>query len=610
MKKIGNIFRFGITKTLILSVCMVYFFGLNVMAQVDVHADVNTTTVGLNDEIQLTVYVSAPSTKIETPLMPSLPNFNIYSAGQNRKINMINGKVSSLMQFHYILTPRFAGKTKIGSFSVNISGQTYYTEPIEVEVFRDTPSAPRTQAQAMQQAQVGRNNAQLEANGYNPNSKLPNFFMTAETSTKKAYINEQITLKIRFYQAQNTLGQPVYDKPQLKGLFSEDIATRQGQESFGNKTYYYTEIESALFGLVSGVAEIGSATVTYTSSGSFFDAFDVFFKGANGGHTDKVESDILFVDILPLPSKNKPETFYGAVGTDFEIKSDLDMAQVSAGEPVTLTITVRGTGNLAAIKDIPLPDLGPSFRIYETSSNLTNKIAYGKINGTKVYKTVIVPRASGVYTIPKIAFSYFDTNSRTYKNINTEPIAIKVLPPVAEDSKTLSFSSQNGGDTSSQIQHLTTDISYLKNLQQSPLSKIILSVADFGNNNFYAFALMLAALLLSLIRKGNISLTGSFKHYLKAKKSIKKAGKLDELPEILKTYLEAKMSTQIGLKNIEEVAKELNLNSITAKKLIDLWNHLAMLKYAPTANSNVLDNLKEEKRKIMSLLNTLEKEIK
>lgn len=612
MKKIGNIFKFSLLKTLFFSVFVLCVCSINLIAQVEVRADVNTTTVTLEEEIKLTVYVSAPSTKIETPQMPSLPNFNIYSAGQSRQINMINGKVSALMQYNYILTPRFAGKTTIGSFTVKIDGQTYSTEPIEVEISRQTPSAPRTQAEAVTQSQaknqVRDSNAQLEANGYNPNAKLPNFFMTAQTNTKKAYINEQITLKIRFYQSQNTLGQPLYDKPQLKGLFAEDIATRQGQEHFGNKTYYYTEIESALFGLVSGVAEIGSASVTYTSSEGIFDAFDMFFRGANGGQSNKVESDILFVDILPLPAEDKPASFYGGVGTSFSISSALDMEQVSAGEPITLTVTVKGTGNLAAIKEISLPDLGPSFRVYETSSNLTNKIAYGKINGIKEYKTVIVPRASGVYKIPKIEFSYFDTNSKTYKTINTESLTIKVLPPTAEDSKTLSFSSQEG--VTNQIHHLNKDISYLKNLPQSFFNKIVLSFTNFGNNNFYAFVLMLIALFFALIRRGNISLTGGFKYYLKAKKSIKKASKLDDLPEILQTYLEAKMKTQIGLRNIEEIAKDLKLDSLTAKKLIDLWNHLSMLKYAPSASNNISDILKEEKHKMSSLLTILEKEIK
>ena len=612
MKKIGNTLIPALFKTLILSgvlLCLSY----NLNAQnVEVKADVNTTTVTLDEDIKLTVYVSAPSTNIEAPQMPSLPNFNIYSAGQSRQVSMTNGKVSAMMQYNYILTPRFAGKTTIEPFTVKVAGQEYSTEPIEVEITRQTPSAPRTQAQAQAQARqqtAQETKHQLEDNGYNPNAKLPSFFMTAQTSTKKAYINEQVTLKIRFYQSQNTLGQPMYDKPQLKGMFAEDIATRQGQEHFGNKTYYYTEIESALFGLVSGVAEIGSASVTYTSADNFFDAIDVFFKGANGGQSHKVESDILFVDIVPLP-KNKPQSFYGAVGTNYSISSALDLKEVPAGEPINLTITVKGTGNLAAIKDIPVPDLGPSFRVYETSSNLTNKIAYGKVNGTKVYKTVIVPRASGHYTVPKITFSYFDTELKTYKTISTDAISLNVLPPATEDSKTLSFASQNGGETGNKIQHLTKDISYLKDLPQSNFDKVINAVTDFGDNNWYALTLILISVLFALMRRGGGSLTSGFKPYLNARKSIRRATKVDSFPEILKTSLEGKMNTQIGLMNIEDVSKKLKLSPALSKKLIDLWQHFSMLKYAPVTSTKIADNLKEEKRKMNDLLSALEKEIK
>lgn len=610
MKKIGNIFNF--LKILCFSSILFIICALSLNAQVEVRAEVNTTTVTLNEEINLTVYVTAPSTKIEVPQMPSLPNFNIYSAGQSRQVNMVNGKVTARLQFNYILTPRFAGKTTIGAFSVKVAGKDYQTEPIEVEISRQTPSAPRTQEQALEQVRQKEQQKKEASSNVNSNinSKLPNFFMTAQTNTKKAYINEQVTLKIRFYQAQNTLGQPLYDKPQLKGMSSEDIGTRQGQETFGNKNYYYAELESALFGLVTGVAEIGSATVTYTSSEGIFDAFDMFFKGANGGQTHKVESDILFVDILPLPKENKPASFYGAVGNNYQISSSLDSAEVTAGEPVTLTVTVKGTGNLAAVKDISLPEIDQSFRIYETSSSLTNKIAAGKLTGTKIYKTVIVPRASGNYTIPQIAFSYFDTNTKTYKTIYSEELQLKVLPPLATDQKNISFSGSDGLETGQKIQHLSKDISYLKSAQQSVFNKITSKIADLGNNNFYAFVLILLALFIALIRSGKISLTGGLKCYLQAKKSIRNASKEDELPEILKTYLEAKMKTQTGLMSIEDICKKLKLNAFLSGKLLGMWNHLNMLKYAPSADSNSRENLEEEKSKLLSLISALEKEIK
>ena len=62
--------------------------------------------------------------------------------------------------------------------------------------------------------------------------------------------------------------------------------------------------------------------------------------------------------------------------------------------------------------------------------------------------------------------------------------------------------------------------------------------------------------------------------------------------------------------NIEEVSKKLDLTPVLSKKLIDLWNHFAMLKYAPVASAKSADNLKEEKQNALALLFALEKEIK
>ena len=623
MKRIGNILISKLFKTLLLSSVLLCLVTFNLQAQeVEVKADVSATSITLNENIRLTVSVSAPTTKIEPPQMPSMPNFNIYSAGQSSQVSWINGKSSAMMQYNYILTPRFAGKTTIEPFTVSVAGQNYLTEPIEIEVERQTPSAPRTQAQAQAQAQNRMQAAppniqqmsqetirELENNGYNPNAKLPSFFMTAQTNTKKAYINEQVNLKIRFYNSQNVLGQPIYTPPQLRDLSSQDIAQRDGFEQFGNRRYHYTEIETALFGLVSGVAEIGSAAVTYTSSEGFFDAFDVFFRGANGGETRKVESDLLFVDILPLPT-DKPQSFYGAVGTNYTISSKLDLKEVPAGEPITLSVTVKGVGNLAAIKDIPVPDLGSSFRIYETSADLKNKISHGKVTGTKVYKTVIVPRASGHFTIPEIEFSYFDTESKTYKTIKAGALELNVLPSTTEGSKTLSFAAENGTETSPQIQHLTKDISYLKHIPQNNFDKFIIAINKFGNNNFYAFALILFNILVILMRKGEFSLTAGIKPYLKAKKALKRAENLDSFPEILKNYIEGKMNAQIGLMNIEDVSKKLKLTPALNKELLDSWNRFSMFKYAPVASAKLEENLKEEKRRALALISALEKEIK
>ena len=70
------------------------------------------------------------------------------------------------------------------------------------------------------------------------------------------------------------------------------------------------------------------------------------------------------------------------------------------------------------------------------------------------------------------------------------------------------------------------------------------------------------------------------------------------------------MKTQIGLRSIEDICKKLQLEPFTATKLTGLWNHLAMLKYAPEVNARSNNVLEKEKIKLISLISVLEKEIK
>src|SRR5574344_1468439 len=173
-----------------------------VFSQVTIRASVDKPLADVSEDINLTITVNAPVTDIDAPQMPSLPNFNIYSSGQSRNITMINGKVNTLQKFNYILSPRFAGKSTIGSFTIKVGGQQYNTDPIEVEVYRKDSSAQKAGG-----AKDARTSAPAQTDpAVKTSSKMPDFFMTASADKTKAYLNEQILLKIRFYQAQSTLG--------------------------------------------------------------------------------------------------------------------------------------------------------------------------------------------------------------------------------------------------------------------------------------------------------------------------------------------------------------------------------------------------------------------
>lgn len=578
--------------------------------QVSVSSYVDKSNVDVSEDINLTISVKAPTSDIPAPSMPSLPNFNIYSSGQSRSVSMINGKVNSLLKFNYILSPRFAGKSTIGVFTVVIDGKTYKTEPIDVEVSRSAVGNAEASLGKSSSPKIPSKPKQGPSGAIASSAALPDFYMTAVADRTEAYLNEQINLKIRFYQAQSTLGNPQYDRPRMEGLVFEEIKTNQDFEVMDGKQYVYTEFTSALFGILPGTATVGTASVEYRVADNIADTFDLFF-GAAGGVTKTVKSSPIQINIKALPKAGRTKNFYGAVGTGFTVASSVDNSAPQAGEPVTLTVTVKGNGNMRAISDIPAPDLGDSFRVYETTSSSATKINGAVVGGSKVYKTIIVPRASGSFVLPEVSFTYFDTLSNSYRTISTMPINLTVSQPtVSKASSTVSFTGSDNMRNAQRVEKITKDITYIKSGALSVFTLFLMIVVGLGSINYMLFVIILAAIIIRIINKNDISLFGKKKAYMEAKRDLSKAKTLSDVSGVLADYLEAKLKAPIGIMTIADVALKLRLSRGAADKLAALWQEFEMLKYAPASSLTDSIAVSESSEKTLNIIKEIEKEIK
>ncbi|MBQ4493590.1 MAG: protein BatD [Elusimicrobiaceae bacterium] len=592
-------------------------------AQTQVYARVDKTYAEVKEEITLTINVVSNSTNIKNPIMPSLPNFNIYSSGQARNVSMINGKVSVNMHFNYILSPRFAGKSTIGSFAVEVDGQVYKTEPIEVEVYRaGQGSGAKTTAGKMpaySSSQTYQNKVKAAKTGQaqkpsqiapSKRNLYPDFFMTAKVDKMQAYLNEQINLKIRFYQNKSTLGNPQYERPKMEGFIFEDIKTNEGFEEKGGSQYRYIEFEMALFGILPGEATIGSAKVEYVPSSGMFDAFDMFFGSAASPQIVKTEP--IEITIKPLPTKDKTANFAGAVGRDFQISTQVDKAELHVGETLVLTTKISGIGNMRAIDTLPALDLGPSFRIYDSTSSSSTKIRSGLLGGIKEFKTIIVPRTSGNFTIPPSVFQYFNPQIESYQTIQSAPINLKVLPALDNQRDALAVQdfSQNSAQNGKKIERISRDIYYLKKEETSLLNKTLTAVKYFGKYNYLLFAVLALALLINFISKGEFEFLSNQKAYLKAKRKISKAQNISAIAPALQEYLAAKQGKALGIMTIAQSAKNLKLDTATSTLLNAFWQELEMLKYAPSDTLKNTLALKQFVQRALNLLKQIEKEAK
>jgi hypothetical protein len=130
------------------------------------------------------------------------------------------------------------------------------------------------------------------------------------------------------------------------------------------------------------------------------------------------------VRVRPLPEAGRKPGFTGAIGK-FELgKIEVSPREVIVGDPVMLTVTVVGDGNLESIGAPPLEssELWQSF----TPTMEVDRDAFSG-QGTKTFKFTLIPRKADTRALPSIPFSYFDPETKQYVDLSIppQPIAVK-----------------------------------------------------------------------------------------------------------------------------------------------------------------------------------------
>ncbi|MCK5358900.1 MAG: BatD family protein, partial [Elusimicrobiales bacterium] len=256
-------------------------FPLLAKAEMSISATVDKETVAIDDTVRLTIAIQS-SKKVNTPVVPKMKHFNVYSSGQKQNISYINGKFSYSLQFSYVLTPKTIGKVQIPSIAIFEGHKKRFTSPINIEVVKSNANiSPRTVKTFDKLGSAGgqKNNAP---------EKDDLIFLNAKADKKSAYINEQINLSLKFCAAVPLINNPQYMAPKLEGFIDEDLPpVRTGQISQNGRRYNYHEIKTALFGIDAGTGIINPAVINAqilssrpNRSGSGF--FESFFSGRRG----------------------------------------------------------------------------------------------------------------------------------------------------------------------------------------------------------------------------------------------------------------------------------------------------------------------------------------
>jgi hypothetical protein len=412
-------------------------------------ASVDKNPVEQNDRFEVSfTFEGSDINSIRNFIPPSFNDFKIL-AGPNQSTSMqiINGAVSASRTFSYILIAPSTGTFTIGSASIEFKGQTLKTEPLRITVVKGTAKPKDEQIAGVSEDEIAKN-----------------LFIRASVDKSRAYLGEQITVTYKLYTRLNIAAQMSISKlPQYNGFWAEELETSRNltfsTEVVDGKKYSVAILKkAALFPSQTGKLEITPFELTVSIEipkkrnpnniwDSFFD--DPFRRGEIYQYNAK--SNTVRVDVIPLPEEHKPASFTGAVGK-FDFSASIDKQKTKTNEPITLKLSISGTGNLTLLL-LPEFELPAGFEKYEPKVNdQINRL--NKIGGIKTVEYLLIPRISGTREIKPVQFSYFDPDLKRYIELKSNPFYITIEQG---DSASNYYIAQKEG-----VQQLGTDIHFIK----------------------------------------------------------------------------------------------------------------------------------------------------
>ena len=517
------------------------------------------------------------------------PNRSMQSSYQ-----MINGHTSSSssITYTYIVCATKNGSFTIPPAHVVVGGKTIASNALNIKV----SGSPQASSGSGGSPRQHRQDEQGEIRDAGSQISGSDLFIKVSANKKRVYEQEPILLTYKVYTLVG-LTSLRGDMPDLKSFYTQEVSL-PSQKSFSIETFngrpYRTTTWSqyVMFPQMTGKLQIPSITFEgiVVQQNRNIDPFEAFFNGGSGYIEVKKKIIAPGIDIEVDPLPERPAGFSGGVG-HFTVSASLSKTETKANDPVSVRITVSGTGNLKLVKQ-PQIELPKDFDKYEPKVTDKTKLTTAGIEGSMIYDILIVPRHQGHYEIPPVSLTYFDTTTKSYKTVTSEPLTLDV----AKGSGPGAMSDYSGQQD---LQELSRDIRYIKtgNVRQQGIDEFF-----FGSTAYWITLAIMAFVFISLfvifrqraIENANVTKRRAGKANKVATKRLKKASKLmadnkpgefyDEVLRALWGYVGDKLNIpveQLSHDNISQRFSERGVGEETIAQFIGALDECEFERYAP-----------------------------
>jgi hypothetical protein len=385
------------------------------LAEPRVRGTLSTNTAGVGEAVEYELTIEGDSAP-ENPPVPIVDGLELRGTSQSSQLSITNSNVTRRVTITYTLVPKREGNFTIPGLEVRVGNRVLKTLPATLTV---APGEAVTE---------------------------PGDFAFAKISLPKRslYIGEVAPLEIRLYLSAEGRWD-LRSSPALNGDgFSIQPLNKPAQHDveLAGKRYILVSYSTVLTPAKAGKLSVGPVPVNLVVSKPSRNRqrLGPFGMLAMEPAQDiSVNAPALEIQVKPLPVEGRPDGFSGAVGK-FEFAATGTPDRVKIGEPVSMTLTIKGSGNFDRIGQPPLAE-PEGWTTYSAKQKFDDGGNAGT-EGVKTFELPVTPTAKKT-TMPVFVFSFFDPEAAKYVtlksaasplNVEGEPLAA-VRPAPAEATR-------------------------------------------------------------------------------------------------------------------------------------------------------------------------------
>lgn len=560
------------------------------------------SVVAAGEQFRLSYTLNRKGSDLRIPDLKGFDKLMGPRLSQSSSFSMINGKTTQSVSYTYtyILEGVKEGVYEIAPATVMVDGKQYFSNALKIEVVKGSAGGSGTGRQSGNRAVQPDASAAINEN---------NLFVKMDVSRRSLYIGESVMLTIKVYSKVDLTGFGRSKFPSFAGFLAEEIPTPQqielSRENYNGEIYNVGVIRKMLL-LPQHTGEITIdpfeleciVRQRLTGGRSFFDDFFGNYQDVRAMRRSKPVT----LTVKELPLENKPAGFSGTVGT-VRMSTSLSADTVDANDALTYKVVFSGTGNLKLLR-APSVGFPLDFESYDPKETRDIRITENGMTGTVAFEYVLIPRYSGEYKIPPLRFSYFDSQSNTYRTILSREYKVFVRKgaekgngPVVAGNPVQSFKKED-------IRQVGEDIRYLKSgdLELKEAGVRFFGTLEYGLALAIPFVAFVIGAFLNrrrikanadVARVKNRAATKMARKRLKVAASAMRNHNAelfyDEVLKALWGYMSYKLNidrAELNRDNISELLTRKQVSEDLQKAFIEVLDTCEFARYAPGSNSD------------------------